>query len=114
MDSDKNILLIPWQTFVSELVGTALLVLVGLTVVILMFGTGSPGAQTIPDEGLRRLITGFLFGTTGALIALSPVGTESGAHINPVVTFGFWMMGKLKSRNAVAYVLAQLTGAVLG
>jgi len=112
--SNKRIPSIPPQTFVSELVGTGLLVLVGLTVVILMFGTNSPGARAIPSEGLRRLITGFLFGTTGALIALSPVGKESGAHINPVVTFGFWMMGKLGSRTALGYVLAQLIGATIG
>lgn len=114
MNSDWKIFPIPWQTFVSELVGTALLVLVGLTVVILMFGTGSPGARMIPSEDLRRLITGFLFGTTGALIALSPVGTESGAHINPAVTLGFWMMGKLESRIALGYVFAQLIGATIG
>jgi len=94
MNSDTKIFPIPWQTILSELVGTGLLVLVGLTIVILMFGAGSPGVSMIPSEGLRRLITGFLFGTTGALIALSPVGKESGAHINPAVTFGFWMMGK--------------------
>jgi aquaporin Z len=114
MNNEKQVLPIPWQTYLSELVGTALLVLVGLTIVILMFGAGSPGASAIPSEGLRRLITGFLFGTTGALIALSPVGKESGAHINPVVTLGFWMMGKLKSPTALGYVLAQLTGATIG
>ena len=114
MNSEKNIQRIPWQPLVSELVGTAVLVLVGLTVVILMFGSGSPVARTVPSEGLRRLITGFLFGTTGALIALSPVGKESGAHINPAVTLGFWMMGKLDTRNALGYVLAQLIGATIG
>ncbi len=114
MISEKKIQQVPWQPLLSELVGTGLLVLVGLTVVILMFGTGSPGAQAIPSEGLRRLITGFLFGTTGALIAISPVGKESGAHINPVVTFGFWMMGKMGSRTAIRYILAQLAGAIIG
>ena len=57
---------IPWALFVSELIGTALLVLVGLSLVILMFGAGTPMARLIPSEGLRRLVTGFLFGTTGA------------------------------------------------
>ena len=99
MMNDRNGQRVPWQPFVSEFVGTALLVLVGLSLVILMFGAGSPVARVVPDEGLRRLITGFLFGTTGALIALSPVGKESGAHINPVVTLGFWLMGKLDSRR---------------
>ena len=98
----------------SELIGTALLVLVGLSLVILMFGEGSPVVRFVPGEGVRRLITGFLFGTTGALIAISPVGKESGAHINPVVTLGFWLMGKLKAPIVFGYVLAQLAGAIVG
>jgi aquaporin Z len=79
-----------------------------------MFGAGSPMARLLPNEGLRRLITGFLFGTTGALIALSPVGQASGAHINPIVSFGFRLMGKLSLKLMVIYVLAQLAGAIMG
>jgi aquaporin Z len=105
---------VPWAPFVSELIGTALLVLVGLSLVILMFGAGSPVARLIPGEGPRRLITGFLFGTTGACIALSPVGKVSGAHINPVVTLAFRLMGKLDLRTTLGYVAAQLIGAVVG
>ena len=105
---------LPWQVFVSELVGTALLVLVGLSLVILMFGEGSPIRGVLPSEGWRRLTTGFLFGTTGALIALSPVGMRSGAHINPVVTLAFRLMGKLDLRTTLTYVCAQLLGAILG
>ena len=104
----------PWRLFLSELIGTALLVLVGLSLVIVMFGTGSPMARLIPSEGLRRLITGFLFGTTGATIALSAVGKESGAHINPAVTMVFWLFRRLDSRMAMIYVLAQLAGAIIG
>ena len=58
----------PWRLFWYELGGTAVLVLVGLSLVIVMCGTGSPMSQLIPSEGLRRLITGFLFGTAGATI----------------------------------------------
>ena len=105
---------LPWRMLVAELVGTALLVLVGLSLVILMFGTGSPFVRMVPDEGVRRLITGFLFGSTGALIALSPVGRVSGAHINPVVTLAFWLMRKMPVRDAAGFVLAQLVGAILG
>ncbi len=114
MSNDRRAHRVPWQPILAELVGTAVLVLVGLSIVIVMFGAGSPAVRLVPDEGLRRLITGFLFGTTGALIALSPVGKESGAHINPVVTWGFWLMGKLDSRAALSYVLAQLVGATIG
>jgi aquaporin Z len=103
-----------WRPFLSELIGTALLVLVGLSLVIMMFGTGSPMARLIPSEGLRRLITGFLFGTTGAAIALSKVGEVSGAHINPAVTLTFRLMGKLDFWTTLGYIVAQLIGAVLG
>lgn len=100
--------------FLSELLGTALLLAAGLSVVVLMWGDGGPGARLAPDEGLRRAITGFLFGTTGMAIALSPVGKASGAHINPAVTFGFWLMGKMEAGTAWVYVAAQLAGAALG
>jgi len=103
-----------WPVFLSELIGTALLLLVGLSLVIFMFGTGTPMARLLPSEDLRRLITGFLFGTTGALIALSPVGMRSGAHINPVVTLGFRLMGKLDLKTTLVYIVAQLIGAVAG
>lgn len=104
----------PWRLFLAELIGTGLLLLAGLSLVILMFGAGSPVVRMVPNESLRRPITGFLFGTIGALIAVSPVGRESGAHINPVVSVAFWLMGKLQPRVLLVYVSAQLAGAVLG
>jgi len=111
---DSNDRRIPWALYVSEAIGTALLVLVGLSLVIFMFGAGTPMARLIPSEGLRRVITGFLFGTTGACIALSLVGKVSGAHINPAVTLAFRLMGKLDLRTTLGYVGAQLVGAVVG
>lgn len=98
----------------AEMLGTALLVVIGLSIVILNFGEGNPMIGILPDPSERRLITGFLFGTTGTLITLSPLGKESGAHVNPAVTLGFWLMGKLQLCHAVGYVLAQLAGAAVG
>ena len=103
-----------WRLYCSEMIGTAFLVFVGLSIVTFMFGTGTPMAHVIPNEALRRLVTGFLFGTVGALIALSPVGKVSGAHINPAVSIGFSFMGKLRPSVAFGYVVAQLIGALLG
>ena len=40
MMEESNDRRIPWALFASELIGTALLVLVGLSLVILMFGAG--------------------------------------------------------------------------
>jgi aquaporin Z len=103
-----------WRLFLAEAIGTALLLLVGLSLVIVMFGAGSPMLHLLPSERGRQIITGFLFGTTGALIAVSPLGKESGAHLNPVVTLGFWLMRKIEARVAVGYAMAQLAGASVG
>ncbi len=105
---------IPWGLYLSELIGTALLLLLGLSFVILDFGKGSFVATLIPDAGLRRLITGFLFGSTGASIAYSRVGKVSGAHINPVVTLAFHIRGKLSAGNSLGYIAAQFAGGVIG
>jgi aquaporin Z len=105
---------IPWQTYLSELIGTALLVGIGVSFVILDFGAGSPVVALLPDAALRRLITGFLFGSTGALIAVSQVGKISGAHINPVVTLAFYIKCKFSLRDTVGYILAQFAGAIAG
>jgi aquaporin Z len=114
MTTDEQGKPFPWSLFLSEVFGTALLVLGGLSCVILMFGEGSPIPRLLPDAGVRSAITGFLFGTTGASIALSPVGKVSGAHINPAVTFGFWLFGKISSGTLGIYVTGQLLGASLG
>jgi aquaporin Z len=104
----------PWSLFLSEAAGTALLVFGGLSCVILMFGEGSPLPRLLPDEAVRRAITGFLFGTVGASIALSPVGKTSGAHINPAVSVGFWLFGRISTGTLGIYVTAQLFGSGLG
>lgn len=98
----------------SELVGTALLVAVGLSIVIVDFGRGGPLATVLPSVAARRAITGLLFGATGMTIALSAVGKVSGAHINPVVSLAFWVEGSLPNRCLVLYIVSQLVGAVLG
>ena len=102
------------RAFLAEFLGTALLVGIGLSIVIVFFGQGSPAFALFPDAGLRRLITGFLFGTTGALIAVSWIGKISGAHINPAVTLSFWILGKIDMIHAVGYMIAQCAGAIFG
>ncbi len=109
--NDKNF---SWPIFWYEMLGTGILLLIGLSLVTVMFGTGSPIVNWIPYIGYRRLITGFLFGSTGALIAISPIGKVSGAHINPVVTMAFLLFGKIDRPTALSYVLGQFAGAVLG
>src|SRR5262245_756521 len=114
MKQDQNVRQVPWRLFLSELVGTAALLLGGLSLVIFMFGAGSPMERIVPSVMLRQILTGFLFGCVGSTIAVSVVGKESGAHINPAVTLGFWLMRKLDAKTALGYVFAQLVGACVG
>jgi aquaporin Z len=103
-----------WQKYFAEFLGTAILLLLGLSLVIFMFGEGSPAAQIIPAYKLRQCITGFLFGCVGASIALSPIGKASGAHINPAVTLAFRLFGKIDLKTSLGYIVAQLIGAIVG
>ena len=100
--------------YAAEFAGTTLLVFLGLSIVIAMWGHGAPFAGLPISPDVRRLVTGFLFGSIGAAIAFSPIGRMSGAHINPAVTFAFWLEGKLRWRDASGYLVAQLIGAVCG
>ncbi len=98
----------------SEFVGTFLMVFVGLSVVVLDFGAGSRVARLVPDSGVRLLITGMLFATTGSLFALTPLGRHSGAHLDPAVTLAFWITGHVDALDLAAYAAAQFAGAIAG
>ena len=109
----KEVYSFPWRKFFSEMIGTGLLLLIGLSLVIFMFGDGGPMDRLIPDVSVRRILTGFLFGSVGALISISTIGKESGAHLNPVVTLAFRLFRKIDVRTSLIYIIAQLSGAVL-
>ena len=103
-----------WKLFVAEAIGTGLLLFFGISTVIFNWGEGSVVARLIPSESTRRLLTGFMFGSVGCLITISPVGKFSGAHINPAVTLAFWLRGKIRSVTMVGYIISQLIGGVIG
>lgn len=100
--------------YAAEALGTALLVVLGLSAVIAFWGTGAPLSHWPSSPGLRRFVNGLLFGSIGAAIAYSPLGRFSGAHINPAMTAAFFLANRLKWRDASCYVLAQVVGAAIG
>jgi aquaporin Z len=73
----------------------------------------SPVRQAISSQLLRRLLMGISMGLTAIAIIYSPWGKQSGAHINPSVTFIFFRLGKVKAWDALFYITAQFTGAAL-
>jgi MIP family channel proteins len=46
-------------------------------------------------------------------IAVTATMRISGGHINPAITIGLWSVGRIDSRKAGLYVVAQLLGAVI-
>lgn len=102
------------KEWVAEFAGTAVLMIGGLSAVMLDFGPGAWMKDLLPDVSARLLLTGLLFGGTGSLIALSPLGRRSGAHLNPAVTLGFWLTGTVHLQDLTGYVVAQVLGAVAG
>lgn len=100
---------IPWG---CEFLGTAILLAGGLSAVFLDFGASSPVAPHLASSSARLLLTGLLFAGTGSLVALSPLGRRSGAHLNPAVTVAFWTQRKVHPHDLAGYVTAQILGAI--
>ncbi len=74
----------------------------------------SPVHRAILSPFVRRLLMGMSMGLTATTIIYSPWGKQSGAHINPSVTFTFFRLGKIKVWDALFYIVAQFLGAVAG
>jgi aquaporin Z len=74
----------------------------------------SPIHQAIPNGDLRRFFVGIVMGITSIALIYSPWGKQSGAHMNPAVTLTFYRLGKVKSQDALFYVLFQCLGGLAG
>jgi len=95
------------KTFTAELVGTALLILLGDGVVAAVLLKKS-----------KAEASGWIVITTGwglaVAIAVYAVGRISGAHINPAVTLALAVSGKLPWSLVPQYIGGQMLGAFLG
>lgn len=64
-------------------------------------------------------VAGVTLNTTPALAAITLglfvyiIGSISGCHINPAVSFALWVLGKMKQNEMLNYVVSQLAGAVV-
>lgn len=89
------------RKYISELIGTMVLVL---------FGCGSAA------------IAGTMLGTLGIALAFGlsivamayVIGDISGCHINPAVSIGMWIDGRMDSKDLVMYIIFQCIGAIIG
>ncbi|MDE1570670.1 aquaporin [Aquabacter sp. P-9] len=91
---------------VAEFIGTFTLVLFGCGAAV-VGGMGS-GATAIDVLGIA-----FAFGL--AIVAMAyGIGPVSGCHVNPAVSFGVLIAGRMSKRDFVTYVIAQVLGAIAG
>jgi glycerol uptake facilitator protein len=93
--------------FVAEMIGTAILVLLGDGVVAAVLLNQSK-AQ---NSGWIVITMGWGLGVAFAVFA---VGEFSGAHINPAVTIGFASIGDLPWGDVPQYLAGQFAGAFIG
>lgn len=87
----------------AEFIGTFWLVLGGCGSAVLAAG--------VPDLGIGFTGVSLAFGLTVLTIAYS-FGHVSGAHLNPAVTIGLWMGGRISAKEILPYVVSQILGAI--
>ncbi|WP_055047544.1 aquaporin [Devosia sp. A16] len=71
-------------------------------------------AESLTADGALALLANAI--PTGAILVvlITVLGPLSGAHFNPAVTLAFLTRRKIAAGEALAYVVVQITGAVLG
>jgi MIP family channel proteins len=94
--------------YIAELLGTLLLVFFITSVVALYVATGQ-NSQFGSDFAVVGLVH---FLVLFALII--SIGVASGGHFNPAVTAGFIVLRRIDPVDGLVYILAQLSGGVLG
>src|ERR1035441_10266238 len=92
----------PMKKYVAELIGTMVLVLMGC------------GSAVIAGSYLGGTV-GIAFAFGLAVVAMVyTIGAISGCHINPAISIGMLVAGKLSVKDTVFYVAFQCVGAVIG
>lgn len=89
------------KVFVAELIGTFTLVLLGC------------GSAVLAGAEVGQLGIAFAFGL--AIVAMAyGIGPVSGCHVNPAVSFGAFVAGRMPMGTMLQYWAAQFIGALLG
>lgn len=90
------------KKFAAELIGTAVLVFFGCGAAVLA------GFDVVGQLGIA-LAFGF------AIVAMAyGIGPVSGCHVNPAVSLGAFIAGRMSAKDMVIYWIAQFIGALIG
>jgi aquaporin Z len=86
---------------IAEFIGTLTLVLFGC------------GAAVLGGEHVGQLGIALAFGF--AIVAMAyGIGPVSGCHVNPAVSLGVFIAGRMNAKDMVSYWVAQVLGAIVG
>nr|WP_321454243.1 aquaporin Z [uncultured Carboxylicivirga sp.] len=92
------------KKYLAEFFGTFWLVLGGCGSAVL--------AAAFPDVGIGLLGVSLAFGLSVVTMAYG-IGHISGAHLNPAVTVGLWVGGRMDKKDVVPYIISQCVGAII-
>jgi aquaporin NIP len=92
------------RRLLAEYIGTFLLVFVGTSAIVV----NDLYAGVVTHWGISAV-----FGLI-VMTMIYAVGDISGAHFNPAVTFAFWVVKRMESREVMPYILSQFVGALTG
>ncbi len=92
------------KKYLAEMIGTMVLVLMGCGSAIFNGGCGTPA---------QVLMVAMAFGLSVVAMAYT-IGGTSGCHINPAITLGCMLSGRMKSKEGLMYMLFQVIGALIG
>ena len=95
------------KTYISEFIGTALLLAI-------VAGSGIMGETLGAGNAAVALLGNSIATGAGLYVLITLLGPISGAHFNPVVSLMFWKLGHLHLRKMLGYWLCQFSGAILG
>lgn len=96
------------KKYLAELFGTMVLVLMGCGSAVFAGDiAGTVGA------GVGTLGVAFAFGLAVVAMAYT-IGGVSGCHINPAISFGAFLSGRLSGKDLGMYIIFQILGAILG
>jgi len=96
------------KKYLAEMIGTAVLVLLGCGAAVF---AGSAAVEV--GTGVGTLGVAFAFGLAVVAMAYT-IGGISGCHINPAITFGAFLSGRIGGKDAGMYMLFQVIGAIIG
>lgn len=93
-----------YKKLLAEAIGTMVLVLMGCGTAVFNGGATSVAAV---------LTIAFGFGLSVVAMAYA-IGHISGCHINPAITWGVLLTGRMSGKEAAGYMGAQVVGALVG